>query len=169
MKNKTLFTPVINITETRVVLRTMANPLHKQLSFPLKTSSVNVTKSSASCRFGHIYWRSILMENLIFCILWHRRSLKADSKLKYLNLDQLLLSDGRELLTLHKKWSFPLQISSLNVTKSAGSVNPSNSLRLMAYRLGNFIYMRYVAQTFLWALDFVIHDRFHAPHHQNLR
>ena len=30
--------------------------LHKKWSFPLRISSVNVTKSPVSCRFGHIYW-----------------------------------------------------------------------------------------------------------------
>ena len=30
--------------------------LHKKLSFPLRISSVNVTKSAVSCGFGHIYW-----------------------------------------------------------------------------------------------------------------
>ena len=29
--------------------------LHKELSFPLRVSSLNVTKSGVSCRFGHIY------------------------------------------------------------------------------------------------------------------
>ena len=29
----------------------------KRWSFPLRISSVNVTKSAGNCRFGHIYWR----------------------------------------------------------------------------------------------------------------
>ena len=33
---------------------------HKKWSFPLRNSSVNVTKSAASCRFFHIYWRNLL-------------------------------------------------------------------------------------------------------------
>ena len=32
--------------------------LHKKQSFPLRISSVNVTKSAGNCRFGHIYWRN---------------------------------------------------------------------------------------------------------------
>ena len=32
--------------------------LHKKLSFPLRISSVNVTKSGVSSGFDHIYWRS---------------------------------------------------------------------------------------------------------------
>ena len=31
---------------------------HKKWSFPLRISSVNVTKSSENCGFGHIYWRN---------------------------------------------------------------------------------------------------------------
>ena len=41
--------------------------LHKKYSFPLKTSQVNVTESTVSCGFGHMYWRNPLMENFIFC------------------------------------------------------------------------------------------------------
>ena len=32
--------------------------LHKKWSFPLRISSVNVTKSAVSCGFDHIYWRN---------------------------------------------------------------------------------------------------------------
>ena len=32
--------------------------LHRKWSFPLRISSVNVTKSAGSCGFGHIYWRN---------------------------------------------------------------------------------------------------------------
>ena len=32
--------------------------LHKKWSFPLRISSVNVTKSGVSCGFDHIYWRN---------------------------------------------------------------------------------------------------------------
>ena len=33
--------------------------LNKKWSFPLRISSVNVTKSAGSCGFGHIYWRNL--------------------------------------------------------------------------------------------------------------
>ena len=32
--------------------------LHKKWSFPLRISSVNVTKCAVSCGMGHIYWRN---------------------------------------------------------------------------------------------------------------
>ena len=32
--------------------------LHKKWSFPLRIFSVNMTKSTVSCGFGHIYWRN---------------------------------------------------------------------------------------------------------------
>ena len=32
--------------------------LHKKWSFPLRISTVNVTKSEVSCGFGHLYWRN---------------------------------------------------------------------------------------------------------------
>ena len=34
---------------------TLIYPLHKKLSFPLRISSVNVTKSAVSCELDHIY------------------------------------------------------------------------------------------------------------------
>ena len=34
----------------------MPETLHQKLSFPLRISSVNVTKSAVSCGFGHIYY-----------------------------------------------------------------------------------------------------------------
>ena len=36
----------------------LQEPLHKKGSFPLRVSSVNVTKSAVSCGFDHIYWRN---------------------------------------------------------------------------------------------------------------
>ena len=33
-------------------------PLHKNWRFPLRISSVNMTKSAGNCGFGHIYWRN---------------------------------------------------------------------------------------------------------------
>ena len=34
-------------------------PLHKKWSFPLWVSSVNLTKSTGNCGFGHFYWRNL--------------------------------------------------------------------------------------------------------------
>ena len=39
---------LIKISKTR-------KALHKKLSFPLRISLVNVTKSAGNCGFGHIY------------------------------------------------------------------------------------------------------------------
>ena len=39
-------------------------------SFPLGISSVNVTKSTWSCGFSHIYWWKSLMEHFIFCVVF---------------------------------------------------------------------------------------------------
>ena len=37
----------------------LMHPLHKKWSFPLRISSVNVTKSAGKCAFGNIYWRNL--------------------------------------------------------------------------------------------------------------
>ena len=36
------------------MLETVDKPLHKKWSFPLRISSINVTKSTGNCGFGHI-------------------------------------------------------------------------------------------------------------------
>ena len=40
--------------------------LHKKWSFPLRISSVNVTKFTGNCGFGHIYWRNPLWKTSFF-------------------------------------------------------------------------------------------------------
>ena len=40
--------------------------LHKKWSFPLRISSVSVTKSAVSCGFGHIWWRNALWKTSFF-------------------------------------------------------------------------------------------------------
>ena len=40
--------------------------LHKKWSFPLKVSSVNVTKNIVSGGFGHIYWRNLWWKTSFF-------------------------------------------------------------------------------------------------------
>ena len=42
------------------------SPLHQKWSFPLGISSVNVTKSADSSRFGHIYWRNAQWKTSFF-------------------------------------------------------------------------------------------------------
>ena len=40
--------------------------LHNKWSFPLRISSVNMTKSAANCGVDHIYWRNIWWKTLFF-------------------------------------------------------------------------------------------------------
>ena len=39
-----------------IITKRHASTLHKKWNFPLRISSVNVTKSAVSYEFGHIYW-----------------------------------------------------------------------------------------------------------------
>ena len=58
-RNKIQWSPLILVSEIQSVLHNIQfNTLHKKWSFPLRISSVNVTKSAVSCGFGHIYWRN---------------------------------------------------------------------------------------------------------------
>ena len=68
IKKKDLFhtclpwNPKVGSTEVQVCLFPpffgWAHFTVQKWSFPLRVSSVNVTKSTGSCRFGHIYWRN---------------------------------------------------------------------------------------------------------------
>ena len=40
------------------MVKALCQSLYKKWSFPLRISSVNVTKSAVSCGIGHIYWRN---------------------------------------------------------------------------------------------------------------
>ena len=51
----------------KVKMQTRLVTMHKKWSFPFRISSLNVTKSSVNCRFGHISWK-ILNGKLNF--LW---------------------------------------------------------------------------------------------------
>ena len=49
----------VNKTNTQLITEILAISLHKKWSFPLRISSVNVTKPAVSFVFGHIYWRNL--------------------------------------------------------------------------------------------------------------
>ena len=50
----------------RNLLTSCTTSLHKKWSFPIRISSVNVTKSAGSCGFGHIHWRNPYWKTFIF-------------------------------------------------------------------------------------------------------
>ena len=39
----------------------------QKLKFPLRISSVSLTKSTGNCRFDHVYWGNPQWKNLFFC------------------------------------------------------------------------------------------------------
>ena len=82
---------------------------HKKWSFLSRVSSVNVTKFGFG--FGHIYWINVdgklQFLRSVFC---KKSALKTFRKI-HRKIPVL------ESLSLHKKWSFPLRIFSVNVSK----------------------------------------------------
>ena len=56
--------------------------LHKKWSFPLRISSVNVTKSAANCGFDHIYWRNPKWKTSFF-VQWEVNCLPQCSKQRF--------------------------------------------------------------------------------------
>ena len=53
--NELCFTAVVLNFNKFLTIDFIKQTLHKKLSFPLRISSINVTKSAVSCGFGHIY------------------------------------------------------------------------------------------------------------------
>ena len=49
---------------------------HRKWIFPLRASSVNVTKSAENCGFGHIYWRNPKWKTSFFVQCWSSESLQ---------------------------------------------------------------------------------------------
>ena len=53
-----IFSKQFNSCIEAILLAVLQLSLHKKWSFPLRISSLNVTKSAVSSVFGHIYWRN---------------------------------------------------------------------------------------------------------------
>ena len=100
-----LFT--VETQTTKIYFYCLYNSLYKKWSFPLRISSVNVTKSAGHCGFGHIYWinpsqythdvytmsptlkwrvSTGLKENLITCTV-EKHKIRANWKNKLWNLE----------------------------------------------------------------------------------
>ena len=62
--------PVINLssedTDAKLLKNGLHHTLHKNWSFPLGTSAVDVTKSTVSCGSGHTHWRDPKWETSSF-------------------------------------------------------------------------------------------------------
>ena len=90
----------------RLFLQKKTLILYKKSSFPLRISSVNVTKSVVSYGFGHIFMRKSLMENFIFCeelaLHWSPYRLK---HLWWIKKFQKLRRKKFLLAFLRKKWT----------------------------------------------------------------
>ena len=70
---------------------------HKKLSFPLRISSINVTKAAVSCGFGHIYWRNTQWKTSFF-VQWKISSTCAR---RMLCLDYSHLQERRNISKLY--------------------------------------------------------------------
>ena len=92
---------------------------NKKWRFPLRISSVNVTKSSDFCGFGHIYWRNPQWKTSFFVQCAHQ-----DISL----LKQCLLVHKRFFVSLTNQWPFLhhntilIQFFNCCIIKSAGKL-----------------------------------------------
>ena len=57
---------IVVLTCSVISSRSSKSGQHKQWNFPLRISSVNVTKSTVFFRFGHTYWRNPLWKTSFF-------------------------------------------------------------------------------------------------------
>ena len=96
----------------------------KKWSFPLRISSVNVTKSAVSCGFGHIYWRNPIIENFIFCAVQY---LSRVSKNRYKDVTKMQIIPNRWMIT----WRLMCNIRNVNFIKlqCLKGVNSLNELK----------------------------------------
>ena len=82
--------------------------LYKKWSFPLRISSVNVTKTARKCGFGHIYWRNPLQKTSFFVqwnyfrtiFIWHNDYDHDDDEIMMINICVNHLSQTSEKLVL---------------------------------------------------------------------
>ena len=126
-QNTDTFYSVIN---TKDFIRNDSNEdekLHKKWSFPLRISPINVTKSTVSCGFGHIYWRNPQWKTSFFVHCHTSLGLfsgitfliKARTSVLFFSLCMVLwvcltVPLMMILLSVNKKWSC-LLLSNLNV------------------------------------------------------
>ena len=57
-KNEIPGATLLLMSMSKTTCTTSATSLHKKWNFPLRISSINMTKSAENCGFGHIYWRN---------------------------------------------------------------------------------------------------------------
>ena len=61
-------------------MKILGMTLHKTWSFPLRISSVNLTKSAVSCGFAHIYWRNLFVQRVFSNLsLWSQEKVSSKS------------------------------------------------------------------------------------------
>ena len=58
LKSNHIDTEIRSLKPMLSIILLKINSLHKKWSFPLRISSVNMTKSAVSCGSGQIYWRN---------------------------------------------------------------------------------------------------------------
>ena len=95
--NELCFTAVVLNLNKFVTIDFNKRTLHKKWSFPLRISSINVTKSAVSCGFGYIYWRNPQWKTSVL-VQWKISSTCARQMLR---LDYLNLQERRSISKLH--------------------------------------------------------------------
>ena len=108
----------------------MRQALHKKWSFPLRISSVNVTKSAENCGFGHMYWRNHQWKTWFLCSEVH---LKQFPNLKPWGHDAVsscaCIATLHVRVKLHRVWSKNDQQPANTITSilKSGQILPYSS------------------------------------------
>ena len=102
--------------------RALRFTLHKNWSFRLRVSSVNVTKSSGNCGFGHIYWKIFTGKLHVLCSV-----ILDDYSSSY---EKILEKSGKFSIVVKRKYKLCIEIS-----KTLNNLNSSFMKEIFELRL----------------------------------
>ena len=92
--------------------------LNRNWSFPLRISSVNMTKSAVNCGFGHVYWRNPWWKTSFFCAMVTENSQIVRHKVML----KVIIDISLQQLWASSSWYF----LSFNVFYLLGIFHPNN-------------------------------------------
>ena len=107
---------------SNVITIFFCHTLHKKWSFRLRISSVNVTKSSGNCGFGHIYWKIFTGKLQFLC------SVILDNYSS--SYEKILEKSGKFSMVVKRKYKLCIEIS-----KTPNNLNSSFMKEIFELRL----------------------------------
>ena len=116
--------------------------LHKNLSFPVRISSINVTKSTLHCGFAHIYWKNPSWKTSFFLFNVIRTSFCRYLCLKYVGKIKTIL-----LWNFYLMWGTPIFFS-LNISNQAYKTNNEDNHCFLVQQITTFAISNFLSKTY---------------------